>query len=345
MADQQPEERPAKSMRTEIATTASAPRSVNSPQKPSGAVAGSRRTEVPREPENPYHAFEAAKPDPTAIGAPDYERSLILDKRLGEFLTRAQLAQEPTYVNINATAHFNSVRATLTEVLRRNLSLSGDRIEADIEAQATRHGSILAQGVCILTYLKLRAVNSLEINGLTKFSKKPQSPEPFKVPYPFALAISALGVVKVSSLTSEKDICPSATQEDAARFLLPANTRWSTARYALSKEFAEKIGMKFASVDLSVKLGGSWWLFRPVEIGTILALRCTLPEDNYTEETAVMRTLYLRPEEQLASNEIFDLSDIDDHDYGSFIKNPFDDINVTTYFAFEEVMSEVWKVI
>ena len=63
---------------------------------------------------------------------------------------------------------------------------------------------------------------------------------------------------------------------------------WSDFTYSDAVDFAEKLGMRFATVDLTVKVGSSWWLFRPRELGDFYELLCPLPGDNYTEEGTVL---------------------------------------------------------
>ncbi|XP_062011188.1 uncharacterized protein LOC133727802 [Rosa rugosa] len=251
------------------------------------------------------------------------------------------MSKKPVYVELDVQKFWNSVNDTLTAVISRALNLSPEFQKLDhIKQQATYFATEITKGVCVLTYLKLRAVNfSLDFGlGASRFFKKPMVHSPFEVPQPFGVAISGLGFVRITSLPFEQIICPTLSEVNATGLCLPSDQSWSFHRYSQAVEFAKGIGLKFSTVDLSVNLGSSWWLYRPVVDGGIFRLQCILPPDNYSKESAVVRTLFMSSSvDNIAGHEIFDLSSVENHDYGSMLRNPHEGINVSTYLAFEEV--------
>nr|UZZ64762.1 coat protein [Camellia cryptic virus 1]UZZ64763.1 coat protein [Camellia cryptic virus 1]UZZ64764.1 coat protein [Camellia cryptic virus 1] len=319
-------------------------KSASSPE-PRSAKIGPAKTEVPKEPETIHHAFEPARPDPLVVGNPKLELALRLDGQLGHFISRASSAAAPTFIELNATAYRQAVQSTLFTAFQRLLHLAGHIEVNDIIALANEASTIIANGVMIMTYLRLRRVNSLELTQMTKFYRKPKAPETLVVPTPYALAISQLGIVRASSLVEEKIFCPTIHQGSAANFCLPQNIHWSTARYLQAVEFGQKIGMRFAPVDLSVPLGSSWWLYRQDDTDHLFSLQCSIPEDNFTEATAVLHSLFCINEQGGFANEIFNLNPIERHDYGAMLRNPHADINVSSYFAIEDAPETVWKVV
>lgn len=232
--------------------------------------------------------------------------------------------------------HYHAlVSYVISKAIARQLVIKADAIETDFKVKTNFIVENLTNGVSVMTYLKLRSLHACNMNSMACFFKKPKMSTPFEVLIPFVLAINQVGIVNVSSLTKELILLPDASPTAAARYLLPTNVTWSRTNYVLAVEFAKKIGVEFSTVDLSVKLRSSWWLYRPVKDRDILTLQCPLPEDNFTESSAVLRTLFLRTDQNAEANEIFNLANIGNHDYGSMLRNPPDDVCVSTYFAVE----------
>eukprot|EP00262_Sarcandra_glabra_P003549 TRINITY_DN14287_c0_g3_i1.p1 TRINITY_DN14287_c0_g3~~TRINITY_DN14287_c0_g3_i1.p1 ORF type:complete len:344 (-),score=9.31 TRINITY_DN14287_c0_g3_i1:46-1077(-) len=300
--------------------------------------------EAPKEPAQIYHAFERPIPDPLAIGNPSLELALKLKGNLGYFINRDKVDIEPVFINLNTLAYRDGVLFTLRVVTERLLRLQGHIENAEIIETATNLATQFANGIMIMTYIRLRRVNSLEATQLAKFCKRPKVPDTLEVPAPYALAISQLGIVEASSMERIKRFVPTLTNEDR-NYCLPAGIIWSTARYLQAVEYGKKIGISFKAIDLSVPLGSSWWLYRQDNTDDLFSLQCTLPEDNYTEATAILHTLFCSNGQGGLLNEIFDLSPIENHNYGAILRNPHVDINVSSYFAIEEAPDTVWKVV
>lgn len=304
----------------------------------------SARTEAPKEPDQIFHAFERPTPDLLAIGNPSLEFALKLKGQLGYFVNRDKVDTDPVFINMNVTAYRDGITRTLKIVIERLLRLQGHIEVQDITTTANDLSLTLANGVVIMTYMRLRRINSLEATELNKFCKRPKVPDTLEVPAPYALAISQLGIVEASSLVRSTTYAPT-IPAGTTNFCLPPGITWSTATYLQAMEYGKKIGLNFKSIDLSVPLGSSWWLYRPDLTDDLFSLQCTLPEDNYTEATAVLYSLFCTNSTGGHLNEIFDLSPITAHDYGAMIRNPHTDISVSSYFAIEEAPETIWKVV
>ena len=238
----------------------------------------------------------------------------------------------------------DSVHRVLRVVIERLLWLKGHIEVADIATTANDLAITLSNGVMIMTYMRLRRINSLEATQLTKFCKRPKVPDNLEVPAPYALAISQLGKLEASSLEEIVTYKPTISS-DTTNFCLPTTVMWNTAKYLQAVEYGKSINMTFDKVNLVSPLGSSWWLYRPNQTDGLFSLQCTLPEDNYTEATAVLHTLYCYNATSGPFNEICDLSPVDNHNYGTMLRNPHADIAVSTYFAIEDAPETVWKVV
>ncbi|GAV63346.1 hypothetical protein CFOL_v3_06864 [Cephalotus follicularis] len=302
---------------------------------PKSAAIGRARTEYPREPDMIYTAFEKPKDDVTPIGNKTMELSLKLEGKLGYFLPRTATHPIPTYVTLNDQEYRTVIYSTLQQVLHRLLRLKGNIEDADANTRVEDTALSLMKGICVLTYMKLRAVNSLATSQLNLFRRKPKAPIDLKVPVPYALAISQLGRVKVRSLEEEKTLSPTCSLEATKNFLIGPNFSWSSTEYAQAREYAESLGMQFASADLGVKLGSAWWLLRRTNDDGTYGLDCILPEDNYTEAAVVLNSLFYRAAHDGVPASFFTLDGIDNHSYGFMLRDPHDGINLSSYFAIE----------
>ncbi|KAL5166773.1 hypothetical protein HKD37_18G051677 [Glycine soja] len=61
--------------------------------------------------------------------------------------------------------------------------------------------------------------------------------------------------------------------------------------YSQNVEIAKKLGLRFCGMDLTVKMGSSWWLYA-LRDGRFFELSCQLREENFTVESAVVRALF-----------------------------------------------------
>lgn len=61
-----------------------------------------------------------------------------------------------------------------------------------------------------MTYLKLHNLNYYDLSVADRCRRKPNVPDPFEIPSPFALAITQLGAIKLSGMTRQLYLSPSA---------------------------------------------------------------------------------------------------------------------------------------
>ncbi|CAJ2627943.1 unnamed protein product [Trifolium pratense] len=237
----------------------------NSQFPPSKAnVTEGHKTEVPMEPKHPHVLQPVPREEAVPIGSQAFIFEQKMNGRLGIFFERAWTNPNPTAIEINLTRMHECVVLTLTEVIKRAIRdreyesfPAGD--DEDAEALAT----ILANGVIVLTYCKLAIANYYHSETCECFYKKPNVPDPFEVPEPYALAISQLGKVKIRGLRDEVVALPTIPVAHGTRFGLPGDERWNQSDYCLAVDCAKKIGIWFKTVDLKVKMGSTWWLLKP----------------------------------------------------------------------------------
>lgn len=316
----------------------------SSPLKMSSITQGAAQTEEPKMPQNYFTQYESRDVDAAPVGNKSLELSFMTQGRLGHFIARDASANGATLITLNGLRYRQCVLDVITDVVKRQVRTTAGTIEMDVQSRSDVMINHLTNGVLLGTYLKIRSLHSMNFETMMKFAKKPKHPDPLQILEPFALAISQLGVFPVSSVEKEMIYLPTLSDADAASYLMmdPAHP-WSTTKYSQALELAKKIGLRFETVDLSVKLGSSWWLLRVTKEEDIVTLQCNLPEDNFTEATAVLRSLYLYPAESAASNQIFNLAPLGTHDYGAMIRNPHEDIAMSTYYGIANQDAELWK--
>jgi len=103
--------------------------------------------------------------------------------------------------------------------------------------------------------------------------------------------VSQLGSVKVSGMTEEFTLTPIIGEFGGSRLGLSKGTTWCSFRYSQNVEIAKKLGLRFCGMDLTVKMGSSWWLYA-LRDGRFFELSCQLREENFTVESAVVRALF-----------------------------------------------------
>lgn len=318
--------------------------SVKSPTKPTSSGIGRAKTETPHLPASNYEIPRYTRDTQPVVGNKNYELSLRLDGRLGFCMDRSRTARPEVNCSINrANFHdgaFEVIRHVLIELSRLKQDLSDTEINLRVDSVAL----MLAYGVDTMAYLKLRAINLLRPNETSKFLSKPKVPDHFEIPTPFAFAISQLGVVEVSSLSKRMICYPTADLADAQQHLCVHKRNWSQTAYAEAVRYAKHLGMDFSTVDLDVKVGSSWWLFKPDLTDGLLSIRCPLPEDNYTLAGATVFMLFYHDVGSDPALTLFNLVSLDDADFGSFIRNPRDGFNASAYYAIsKEGSDEMWK--
>lgn len=302
------------------------------------------RTEAPTEPDNIYHAFKEDRVEIVPCGNPIYEFSLQSEGTLGLFFKRPQYAQNPIYLDLQPAAYYNGCYNTLSSIILRAYRLLGNTDDEEVTNRTAELAEQLAIGVCVATYLKLRALHCTDPNQRNKFLNRPNYPANFPLPGPYALAITQLGAIKVSGLTTVTKVCPTLSAQDAPRMMIPANLRWNLQAYHRAVEFAKKLGLKFEAPDLTMKIGSSWWLFDNNETDDMVNFRCRLPEDNFTPQTAVIACLFAAAADDNFVNPIVDLTPLEDVDYGTMLRNPPAEFNVTCYLVLNDESEEAWNL-
>ncbi|KAI3944093.1 hypothetical protein MKW92_037295 [Papaver armeniacum] len=184
--------------------------------------------------------------------------------------------------------------------------------------------------------MKLRALIFLDFpNRYNSISlRRPKSCTDLPIPAPFAFAIQQLGAVNVDDLSEEYryvPVCP----ESNHRFGLPTPRYWDPNAYGEAVEYARKLGMQFAVVDVTKKRGTAWWLLCPVYSEECFQLQCSLPETNFTDSMALTYTLFMPSEPANPPKEMFDLAPLGQATYGSMLRDPHTGINVSTFEAIE----------
>ncbi|UFK61916.1 coat protein 2 [Silvergrass cryptic virus 1] len=292
------------------------------------------QTEVPRAPKA-VSEFELRAPtEPLALGNKHYETMHLLEGRYGIFYARDKAENPLTWFELNANNFRTSVAATLRSALFRLMVNKGYEDDDDIERRLNRVVPVLIRGVCLMTYLKIRAVNLAISTAGDRYILKPKVPEPFEVPLPFAIAISQLGAFEINSLAERKIAIPGLSDADATARLLDG--RFTAAEYAHATEFAKSLGIQFSAVDLDVKLGSAWWMFRATPVDEVFTLICPLPESNFTETNSLIYLMFCVNQDGSFGTQLFALGDYAATDYGSMLRNPHDGANVNAFFAFSD---------
>lgn len=114
-----------------------------------------------------------------------------------------------------------------------------------------------------------------------------------------------------------------------------------------NKLYEEMLIREFATVDVveGPKAGTAWWLLRGAVNGGRFSMRCVLPESNYTEEDALLLSMFCLDEQLELGASLVQLDGVAQGDYGSMLRNPHAGINVNTFLALsDEPLRSMWKI-
>ncbi|DAZ87289.1 TPA_asm: coat protein [Arceuthobium sichuanense virus 5] len=302
----------------------------------------SRKTEIPTQQAHDPKVYETSRTDEAAIGNPKMIYALKREGMLGVFYDRVNTVRTPTLIPLLHSNYYESIESTMYNILYRALLKKMYLNLTEVDDTASRVAKVLTTGIMIATYLKLRNVNYFDSRCTDRFQQVPKVPAPLEVPRPYALAISQLGRFKSSGAVEEGYYSPTISV-DAPTFLIMQGSFWSSSIYTQAMEFAKNLGLKFSTPDLGVKMGSSWWLYKPVQEQNHFRLSCLIPEENFTVTTAVLRTLFCSNGTGGVLSELFDLASLGAVDYGSMLRNPPAGVDQSTYNAIDEEPSEMFR--
>ena len=200
--------------------------------------------------------------EPLSIGNKQYEMMLSSEGRFGTFYRRDKTENSLEWAEIDVTVYRRSIYFTMEEVLRCCMVKAGYKNAEEIGCLLTRYVPQIVNGVCMLTYLKIRSINMALSPEGDRYIVKPKVQIPLEVPLPFAIAISQLGAVEVNSMPQRMIAFPAISVAEAAHFMIPQNKCFKAVYYTQAVKFAKSLGIEFSSVDLDMKMGSAWWLLR-----------------------------------------------------------------------------------
>jgi len=304
------------------------------------------KSEKPTEPPNAEPAFAQADTTDVSVGNPRYTAELMDEGRLGLFLPRPAALRTPIPVTLNVDHHWTGIYHTLESAIRRLIRSKTEMADNEIAERSQSLAAILADGCCLITYMKLRALLFIEFpsryNSISL--KRPKAFKDLPIPTPFAFAIQQLGAVNAADLATEHRFVP-VFPTTGHRFGIPRNREWNSNAYAEAVEYARSLGLQFALVDLNKKSGTAWWLLKQYFSEDCFELQCLIPETNFTIAMALTHSLYLEGDVPNPINEIFDLTPLGTSVYGHIMRDPHCGINVSTFEAIEAKASEVVSLV
>jgi len=304
---------------------------------------GRPQTERPTEPLSKLKQISSSIAD-SPIGNPLVINSAQAEGQLGVFYDRSNTTRMPTLITLNVNNIRSSVRRLLRDVIYENIVTQREQDVATMQASALHLSNIIARGVCVMLYMKLRIVNYHDYRVAGHYRKKPKVPTPFEVPQPYALAISQLGMLKLSGEVQELFLSPTIPDGADINFCLEAAEAWSPVQYSTALEQAKKLGLRTSTVDLTVKMGSSWWLYRPVSEGDTFALECPWNEENFTANTAVLATLFCNNATGGFNNPIVTLDQLGDKNVGTMLYGMTNLMSRNTYYAVSDESTFGYKI-
>lgn len=159
------------------------------------------------------------------------------------------------------------------------------------------------------------------------------------IPTAFAYAIQQFGVVEAIDLPIRQHFLP-CFFETGHSYRVPSGRSWDYNTYYKAVEFVKGLGMGFSAADVKKKKGNAWWLLRPHFSEGIFDLHCTLSETNFTNEMAIMHTLFVSEDPGNPVNVIANLSVFREDSYGTMMWNPRPQINLNCFEGIREVVVE-----
>jgi hypothetical protein len=317
-------------------------RSVDVPAATHSAI--KLQIEAPRQPQATVESPQNRPLESLAIGNKHYEMMLSSEGRFGIFYKRDKAENAFKWAEIDVTVYRRSIYFTIEEVLRRCMVKAGYENDEDIGHLLTRYVPLLVNGVCMLTYLKVRSVNfALSPEG-DRYNVKPKVSLALEVPLPFAIAISQLGAVEINSMPRRTIAVPAISVVEAAHFMIPRDQRFKAADYAHAVKFAKSLGIDFSTVDLNMKAGSAWWLLRGEITEEVFQLSLPLPESNFTEDDAILHSMFCMNPDRSFGTTLFSLGELNAGTYGSILRNPHKGMNANSFFALcSGPLSTMWK--
>ena len=97
--------------------------------------------------------------EPLSIGNKQYEMMLSSEGRFGTFYRCDKTENSLKWAEIDVTVYRRSIYFTMEEVLRCCMVKAGYKNAEEIGCLLTRYVPQIVNGVCMLTYLKIRSVN------------------------------------------------------------------------------------------------------------------------------------------------------------------------------------------
>ncbi|QED42877.1 ORF1 [Lomandra cryptic virus 1] len=320
--------------------------SVASPSKqPTPRPTPSARTENPAQPQPTQQPQSGRREELNPVGNREFELSLKLESRLGFFQKREVTISTPVYLEFRMDVYRDAIYRDLCLAFEHTLRMKGYIEDEAVLLRARSVAAELTNGCTVATYQKMLMLHKFNPDQKGRFVKRPKLPHPFKVPNAFALAISQLGLVKISSRTDNLKVMPTMPNADALRMGLDPGQRWSPTNYASAVEYAKSLGMQFDSVDLAQKVGSAWWLFRQDVTEDIFTLQCRIPENNYSESTAVLHSLWINTANGYVENNFVNLDPLGNHVYGTMLRCPHVGIALSTFLAIESAHDPVSEVV
>lgn len=300
------------------------------------------RSEKPTEPPTLDMAFAQLDVPNTSVGNIEFTAELKDEGKLGLFLPRDRARQAPVEVTLNVTAFHTGIANTIANSMTHLLQSKTEFNDAELQVRITTTSLQLADGACLIMYLKLRSLITIELPGRYNQQnlKRPKVVTDLPVIAPFAFAIQQLGAVNIANLQSEARYVPVLPAE-GHRFGIPNARRWNPNAYAQAVDYARSLGLHFNVVDLKKKSGTAWWLLRQHYEDNIFELKLPFPEVNFTSSMALTYTLFLNSQVEDPTNQLFDLTPCGNSDYGYILRDPHQGINVTTFETIDDSAKEI----
>lgn len=301
------------------------------------------RAENPTLPPHAEPAFPQFAVDDLSAGNHNYVINRKERGLLGLFRSRDKIVPVPIRIEIDPVTLHLAFAETLFGYLDNTLRRKDVLNNTETRERAMYYAGILANGCCIMTYLKVRSIIISEFQDSynERNLKRPRVTSDHVIPLPFAYAIQQLGIVHVIDLEQEIKIAP-VFPEEGHRFGVPTNQIWNSNAYYDAVVYAKSLGMQFGIVDLKEKKGTAWWLFRPYISEGVFELQCPIPETNFSSALAITYSLFLPKDPSTEQRVLFDTTELGDQVFGTFMRSPHQDIALTAFYGITQSDPEVW---
>lgn len=227
---------------------------------------------------------------------PLYLRRLKDRKELGYSRSVGKKKLELWPIEIDVPRFRYAIKNVLMNALIARYHTHSEMRSIDIYTEINEIVPIVSDMCMSALYAKLRSIHRSFGRYTTRYTTAPCYTKDVELPLPFALAIQEFGTFETHSL--KKNFIYAPTYPEGVINEGRERQDFSMAEYFSYLPTLKNHGIVCKSVDVRIKTGSPWWTYKVVNESNTSDLICTLPPTHYSDQSAVLRTVFLTPDDE-----------------------------------------------